>query len=131
MKDWIVFHVKRVPEEELMWIKVFKDGPSKICRRQSVKNLKWYDMVYPSRPYHFKFFKGYLPQILLCPFLNTLTQLLLKTTTLLTISPSNSASMPIFTPINHWAIQVWRNVIDIISNLSWFSGVLTCCERSN
>ena len=26
------------------------------------------------RPYHFKFFKGCLPQILLGPFLNTLTQ---------------------------------------------------------
>ena len=30
------------------------------------------------RPNHFIFFKGYLPQILFSPFLNTLTQLLVK-----------------------------------------------------
>ena len=30
------------------------------------------------RPYHFKFFKGCLPQILLGPFLNTLTQMIFK-----------------------------------------------------
>ena len=33
-------------------------------------------MVCLSRPYHFKFFKGCLPQILLGPFLNTLNQIL-------------------------------------------------------
>ena len=32
-------------------------------------------MVYLSRPYHFKFFKGCLPQIVLVPFLNTLSHL--------------------------------------------------------
>ena len=32
-------------------------------------------MVYLSRPHHFKFFKGCLPQILLGPFLNNLTHL--------------------------------------------------------
>ena len=35
-------------------------------------------MVYLGRPYHFIFFKGSLPQILLGPFLNTLTHLLKK-----------------------------------------------------
>ena len=30
----------------------------------------------PSRPYHFKLFKGCLPQILLAPFLNTLAQIM-------------------------------------------------------
>ena len=30
-------------------------------------------MVYLSRPYHLKFFKGCLPQILLRPFLNILS----------------------------------------------------------
>ena len=30
------------------------------------------------RPYHFKFFKGCLPQILLGPFLNTLSQMFLR-----------------------------------------------------
>ena len=33
-------------------------------------------MVYLSRPYHFKFFKGCLPQILLGPFLNTLSHMI-------------------------------------------------------
>ena len=42
-------------------VKLFKNGPSKICGRQ---------------PYHFSFFKHCLPQILLGPFLNTLTQIL-------------------------------------------------------
>ena len=32
------------------------------------------DVVCLSRPYHLKIFKGCLPQILLSPFLNTLTQ---------------------------------------------------------
>ena len=35
-------------------------------------------MVCLSRPYHFKFFKGCLPQILLSPFLNTLTHIFLN-----------------------------------------------------
>ena len=30
-------------------------------------------MVYLGRPYHFKFFRGCLPQIVLGPFLNSLT----------------------------------------------------------
>ena len=44
-----------------IWVKVFKNGPSKICGRQSLKNLNLY---------------GLLTQILLAPFLNTLTHLL-------------------------------------------------------
>ena len=40
--------------------KVFKNGPSKFCL---------------SRPYPFKSFKGCLPQILLGPFLNTLSHM--------------------------------------------------------
>ena len=55
----------------MKWKKVFKNGPSKICGRQPLKNLNWY--VFLSRSYRFKFFKGYLPQILLGPFLNTLS----------------------------------------------------------
>ena len=27
------------------WYKVFKNGPSKICRRQRLKNLKGYDLL--------------------------------------------------------------------------------------
>ena len=49
----------------IKWDKVFKNGPSKICGRQSLKNL--------NRPYPLKFFKGCLPQILLGPVLNTLS----------------------------------------------------------
>ena len=47
-----------------LWGKVFKNGPSKIWGRQPL-------------PYHFKLFKGCLPQILLGPFLNTLSHLCL------------------------------------------------------
>ena len=32
-------------------------------------------MVCLGTPYHFKFFKGYLPQILIGPFLNTLSHM--------------------------------------------------------
>ena len=57
--------------------KVFKNEPSKTCGRQPLKNLKRYGLlqIYWSRPYHFKFFKGCLPQILLSPFLNTLSHI--------------------------------------------------------
>ena len=50
-----------------MKVKVFKNGPSKICERQSLKKLTDH-----GRPYHFKFFKRCLAQILLGPFWNTL-----------------------------------------------------------
>ena len=55
--------------------KVFKNGPTKICGRQPLKNLKWYDLL--KQTYHFQFFKGYRTQISLGPFLNTFTNLLL------------------------------------------------------
>ena len=51
--------------------KVFKNGPSETCGRQPSKNIKGYGLL--SRPYPFKFFKSCLPQILLGPFLNTLS----------------------------------------------------------
>ena len=51
-----------------MCVKVFKNGPSKICGRQPLKNLG--DMVRLR-----KFFKGCLPQIFFGPFLNTLTHI--------------------------------------------------------
>ena len=52
-----------------IWDKVFKSGPSKICGRQPLKTSNGYGCL--SRPYHFKFFKGCLLQILLGPLLNT------------------------------------------------------------
>ena len=49
-----------------IWNRVFKNGPGKICERHPLKN---------SQAYPVKFFKGCLPQILLRPFLYTLTHL--------------------------------------------------------
>ena len=57
---------------KFIWDKVFKNGTSKICGRQPLKNLKGCI----SRPYSFKFFKGCLWHILPGPFLNTLFQIL-------------------------------------------------------
>ena len=56
------------------WVKVFKNGPSKICGRQLLKSLRWYGL-----PKHFKIFKGYPSQILLGPFLNTFSHMPLLT----------------------------------------------------
>ena len=61
----------------IIWAKVFKNGASKIHERQPLKNLK--DMVCLGRPYHFKVFGGCISQILLGPFLNTLTHLVFTT----------------------------------------------------
>ena len=46
---------------------LFKKELSKICGRQTLKNL--------SRPYHFVFFKACVSQILFGPFLNPLSHL--------------------------------------------------------
>ena len=48
-----------------IWFKVFKNRSSKICSLWKI----WSDMVRLSRLYHFIYFKGCLPQILLDPFL--------------------------------------------------------------
>ena len=54
--------------KRINWDKAFKSGLSKICGRQPALG----------KPYPFKFLKGCcLPQILLGPFLNTLSQLTL------------------------------------------------------
>ena len=45
-------------------------------------------MVYLSKPYSFKFFKGYLPQILLGQFLNTLSYFYYGTNPKLSIIPT-------------------------------------------
>ena len=57
-------------EELILWVKVFKNGPSKICGRQPLTKFA------QSRPYTLKSFKGCLPQILLGPFFNTLTHIM-------------------------------------------------------
>ena len=56
-----------------IWIKVFKNGPRKIFGRKPLKNL-----LRLRRPYQFEFFKCSLPQILLHPFSNILTNLFAK-----------------------------------------------------
>ena len=60
----------------IIWDKVFKNGPSKICGGHPIKNLKGYGLV--SRTYPFKLFKGCLLHILLDPFLNTLFHIFIK-----------------------------------------------------
>ena len=62
----VYLHNNDIIKIKYKWDKVFKNGPSKICGRQPLKNP-------------FKFFKGCLPQILLGPFLNTLSQISLFT----------------------------------------------------
>ena len=47
-----------------MWVKVFKNRPSKICGRQHLKNFKSTSNIL-----------NCLPQFLLGPFLNALTHL--------------------------------------------------------
>ena len=55
-----------------IWVKVFKNGPSKICGRQPLKILS--NMVWVRQTIsHLKFFKGCLSQILFDPLLNTST----------------------------------------------------------
>ena len=61
--EFLDYKFKKHFRNMTIWIKVFKNGPSKICRRQPLKNLKWY----------FKLFKGCLPQISLGTLLNTLS----------------------------------------------------------
>ena len=50
--------------------RMFKNGTSKICGRQPLKNemMRW--------TYKFKFFKVCLPQFILVPFLNSLSQII-------------------------------------------------------
>ena len=52
---------------------MYKWDKLKICGRQPLKI--WSDKVCLGGPYHFKFFKDCLPEILLGPFLNTLSKI--------------------------------------------------------
>ena len=56
-------HIK-TPLVPIIWVKVFKNGPKKICGRQPLKNMKWYQ---------FKYFEGCLAEILFGPFWNIFT----------------------------------------------------------
>ena len=48
-----------------MWDEVFKNGPSEIGGRHTLKSLKWYCLL--KQTIHVKSFKGCLPQISLGP----------------------------------------------------------------
>ena len=37
-------HFCEMADETQIWNKVFKNGPSKICGKQTLKNLKWYGL---------------------------------------------------------------------------------------
>ena len=45
-----------------IWVKAFKNGPSKVYGRQP---LKKFEVIWSTKADHFKLFKGCLPQILL------------------------------------------------------------------
>ena len=46
----------KIASNNYIWVKVFKDGPSKICGRQPLKILNWYICL--GKPYHFNFLKA-------------------------------------------------------------------------
>ena len=53
----------------LIWIKVFKNGPSKICGRRPLKNLKWYCLPtnFLKALFHkFYFVHSWIPQPIWC-----------------------------------------------------------------
>ena len=56
-----------------VWVKVFRNGPNKNCGRQPLKIFKWYGL--PKQTKSLQIFKGCHPQVLLGPFLNTLTHI--------------------------------------------------------
>ena len=33
-------------QKSIVWVKVFKNGPGKICGRRSIKNLNWFIIEY-------------------------------------------------------------------------------------
>ena len=57
----------------IIWVKIFKNAPSKICGTHPLKRLTC--MVCLGRPYLFKFYKGCFPQVFLGLFLNTWSHL--------------------------------------------------------
>ena len=61
-----------VTRKTYRWDKAFKNRPSNICGRQPLKYLKGYSLLKETISLQF-----FLPQILLGPFLNTLSQMYL------------------------------------------------------
>ena len=62
LSTWLVYEIKYSRMDQVQFV---EDNLQKI----------WSDIVYLSRPYHFKFIKGYFPQVLLSPSLNTLSHI--------------------------------------------------------
>ena len=67
---------------KIIWDNVFKNGASNICGRLTLKNLNGYGVLkqtisLQTLPYPFKLFKGFLRQMLLAPFLNTLSHIII------------------------------------------------------
>ena len=67
---------------KIIWDNVFKNGASNICGRLTLKNLNGYGVLkqtisLQTLPYPFKLFKGFLPQMLLARFLNTLSHIII------------------------------------------------------
>ena len=74
MYDMLTGAVSTIEIITCEWVKVFKDRQVKLVEDSLWKI--WLDML-SKQAIHFIFFKGCLPQILLDPFLTTLTQILL------------------------------------------------------
>ena len=77
-----IIHLVRtqnIPENYYFWLHCAYQGVRMYSRMEQVKFVEdnllknWGDMVLLSRPYHLIFLKGSLPQIVLGPFLNTLS----------------------------------------------------------
>ena len=64
---------KTLSDIPYIWDKVFQSGPSKICGRQPLKNLKGYGLL--KWTISLQIFKGCLSPILLGPLLNTLSHM--------------------------------------------------------
>ena len=86
----------------VIWDRVFKNGPSKICLNRS---------------YYFKFFKGSLPQILFGPFLNTLSYLWRLVTNILLVI------------VMFWRWLSSQEVLMLLMSNSCFDSVKNDCTR--
>ena len=62
-----------ISKGEKNWVKVFMNGPSKICGRQPLKNLQWYGLQ--ADHITANFWKAVFHKFYLVLFLNTLTHL--------------------------------------------------------
>ena len=71
LKSHSPFYTYSKTESE--WDKVFKNRQSKTCGRQPLKKLMGYDLF--KQTISLQIFKGSLLQILLGPFLNTLSRM--------------------------------------------------------